>query len=325
MNSPLVSILIPCYNHQDFLGDCLQSILDQDYPYLELLICDDCSPDNSYQVISSYAEQLQNKLHSVQILRNTVNCGVTKNINRMLTLAKGEYIKILASDDAMTPDAIRMLTAYLEENPQYGVAVCNGATVSEDQHYPHFTPVSPVYEQPPDFSSADMFCRIARRNPIFAPGAMVRRSIYDACGFYDEDIAIEDLEYWLRILVEGQVAFGYLPQQLIYYRINSNSMSSQSANAHLQSRRERMHNASMAIFSKFQRHFPAGIYEEVCLLRILEEWGFALDQGLHSWASDLENQWRSFPGHSRLKPKTYLYLHGRCLKMRLKHAFTNKK
>lgn len=325
MNAPLVSILVPCYNHQDFLDDCLQSILDQDYPRIELLICDDCSPDRSYEIISSYKARLEQKLCRVVILRNESNCGVTKNLNRLLALAQGSYIKIIASDDAMAPNAIGTMVAYMEEHPECGVAVSNGIKVGEDQHYPNFHSIDDVYTQVPDFSTNGFLVRMARCNPVFAPGAMVRKSIYDAYGFYDESIAVEDLEYWLRLLSRGSVTFGYIPQQLIFYRINGNSMSSQSVNAQLQKRRERMHSASMAIFTKYQASFPRGAYEEVCLLRILEEWGFALEQGLTQWASQLQKQWQHFPNKTHLSLKNYLYLHGRCLKMRLKYTLKNIK
>ena len=59
---PLVSIIIPCYNHENFLDDCLNSILAQTYQNIELLICDDCSPDNSYEKILSYKEELEKRI-----------------------------------------------------------------------------------------------------------------------------------------------------------------------------------------------------------------------------------------------------------------------
>ena len=59
MTNPLVSLLIPCYNHELFLDDCLESIIAQDYANIELLICDDCSPDNSYTKILSYEQRLK--------------------------------------------------------------------------------------------------------------------------------------------------------------------------------------------------------------------------------------------------------------------------
>ena len=109
---PFVSIIIPCYNHEDFLDDCLASILNQTYQNIEILICDDCSPDNSYEKILSYKEKLENKFNNVVILKNEVNCGVTKNVNRMLKLAKGEFVKTIASDDSMAPNAISEMSGF---------------------------------------------------------------------------------------------------------------------------------------------------------------------------------------------------------------------
>ena len=139
IKQPLVSIIIPCYNHEAFLDDCLGSILAQTYPNIELLICDDCSPDNSYEKIMSYREELEKRFNNVIILKNEINCGVTKNVNRMLKLAKGEFVKTLASDDCMAPDAISEMVHFLIENSQIDVVVSNGIKVSEEQRYPDFS------------------------------------------------------------------------------------------------------------------------------------------------------------------------------------------
>lgn len=314
----LVSILIPCYNHEAFLADCLTSILRQTYENIELLICDDCSPDNSYQIIQEFAPTLQQRFVRVEILRNERNCGVTKNINRMLATAKGDYIKIIASDDAMTPNAIETMVAYLESQPQFSVVIANGARVPEDQRYEAFQPQSTIYDDAPNFSPEGFFERVARLNCIFAPGALVRRSVYETYGYYDETIPVEDLEYWLRILKEDPVHFGYIAEALIYYRINSNSMSSVSSNAGLEKRRRRMHNAVMDTLQKHKDGFRPGVYEEICLQFLFTERDFALYHQLAPWAAELRTQLRRFSGWNALPVKKRLRLTLRMLKVDLK-------
>lgn len=311
----LVSILIPCYNHEAFLADCLTGIVQQTYANIELLICDDCSPDNSYQVIQQFAPALQERFSRVEILRNQTNCGVTKNINRMLNLAEGEYIKILASDDAMVPETIEKMVTYFTEHPDCDVVITNGMRVQEDQHYGSFVSDSLIYDETPNFSPEGFFERLARLNCIFAPGAMVRFSVFQTHGFYDETIPVEDMEYWLRLLKAGQVRFGYIPDALIFYRINSNSMSSLSGNADLEKRRRRMHNAMLDTLQKHKDGFRPGVFEEICLHYIFTERDFALYHKLTPWAIELRKQLHQFPGWNAVTLRKRLRLMLRMVKV----------
>lgn len=312
---PRVSILMPCYNHEAFLEDCITSILAQTHQNIELLICDDCSPDNSYSVICSYIPALQARFPRVEVLRNPTNCGVTKNINRMLAMATGDYIKILASDDALAPKAIETMVRFFADNPQFDVVIANGIRVSEEEHLPNFTPVSQIYDTPPDFSAADFFARTARRNQIFAPGAMLRRSVFETYGYYDETIPVEDMEYWLRLLKNGTVLFGYIDEALIYYRINGNSMSSTANNPNLEKRRCRMHFAVIDTLNKHRDGFEPGIWEEISLMYMLNERSFAIDAGLTGWASELRKLLLQFPGWKALSGGLRLHFMYRMLKM----------
>ena len=297
---PLVSVLIPCYNHQAFLPDCLESLIRQTYENIELLICDDCSPDDSWNVICGYAPKLEARFGRVEFLRNETNQGVTKNVNRMLRLAKGDYIKTLASDDAMAPTAIGEMVSFMEQNPRYGVAVTNGIKVPEQQHYPDFGSDEVIYPQPPDFSPEGFFLRTARCNPISAPAAMVRRSVYDRFGLYDEDVKVEDYEFWLRILKDGDVLFGYLDSRLLYYRINGGSMTSMENNPQLARRRKVFHTSEMDTLRKYRQYFSPADYSRLVLERILTERQIAVACGLKEWEQELRLAWKRFDGWQAL-------------------------
>lgn len=307
-SNSLVTIMIPCYNHEAFLDDCLSSILAQDYENIELLICDDCSPDHSYSVISSYEDKLRERFTRVEIMRNEHNCGVTKNVNRMLSIARGEFVKTIASDDAMAPNAIRAMVSYLQENPHVGVVVSNGVKVPEEQHYPDFSSEEKIYACPPDFSKEGFFERVARCNEISAPAAMVRMSVYEAYGFYDEAVKVEDFEFWLRILKEGTTQFGFLDKDLLYYRINANSMTSVSANAGLARRRKLIHESEIGTLNKYRAYLSKEAYAEIVLDRIFSERWLAVAYKLADWERELREEWRSFSGWNDLPLKRRLAL-----------------
>ena len=316
--SPLISVLIPCYNHEAFLDDCLGSIVDQTYANIELLICDDCSPDGSYAKILSWEETLRNRFSRVEILRNDVNCGVTKNINRMLNLAQGEYIKILASDDAVAPSALECMVEYLVAHPEIHVAVANGVKVSESERYPDFTPIEAIYSEAPDFSP-DGFCeRVAACNPISAPAAMVRKTVYEQYGFYDEQVKVEDYEFWLRILKDGNVRFGFLDKKLLFYRLNGNSMTSLTGNEGLARRRKLIHSSELGTLAKYREALSAVSYAEIVTDRFLSEYWLAVEYRLKDWKKELDGAWRTFSEKKDLPWKRRIAVGAFLLRQRVK-------
>ncbi len=299
---PLVSIIVPCYNHEDFLDDCLGSILAQTYPNIELLICDDCSPDNSYEKILSYKEELEKRFDNVVIIKNDVNCGVTKNVNRLLKLANGEFVKTIASDDCLAPDAISEMSDFLLKNPQVDVVVSNGITVSEEQHYPDFSGDA-IYTDSPDFSEDNFFTRVARCNEISAPAAMIRMSVYKKFGMYDENVKVEDFEFWLRVLKQNETKFAFLDKNLIFYRINQNSMSSLASNANLARRRRIIHSSEIDSLNKYSEFFNKNTFVDIILSRTLTERGFAIVNHLFDYEKELTEEINRFFSANKLPLK----------------------
>lgn len=306
-NQPLVSVLIPCYNHEDFLDDCLTGILKQDYDNIELLICDDNSMDNSFEKIKSYEQRLRQRFSYVKILRNEKNQGVTKNINRMLACSNGEFIKIIASDDVMEEHAVGKMVQFLISHSAVDVVVVNGAKISECQHYPDYLPGEKIYSQKPNFSGKDLFERTYRLNNIFAPGVMVRKTVYDKYGYYDEKIAIEDLEFWLRILLDKKTVFAFLDEVLIYYRINQNSMTSLAGNSGLEQRRIKFHLAELQILNKYRSGVNDRLYAETVLFRILSEKGIAVSNRLSELEKLVNEECHNFNLWKNISFKTHVY------------------
>jgi glycosyltransferase involved in cell wall biosynthesis len=107
---PLVSISIPCYNAGKFIGDTLRSVLAQTYCDLEIIVCDDCSTDNTLQAIKSFVDP------RISIYVNEHNLGSSGNYNRALSYANGKYVKLLCADDLITPDCIEKQVQAFEKN-----------------------------------------------------------------------------------------------------------------------------------------------------------------------------------------------------------------
>lgn len=300
----LVSIIVPCYNHEEFLDDCIRGILDQSYDAIEVLICDDCSPDNSYEKIKTYEMELTKRFSRVVLIRNETNQGVTKNINGMLSLANGEYIKIIASDDVLLPTAVQSAVEYFESHLDKNILICNGAKIPENQHYGQFIANELVYLEAPNFEAENFLEEIYKLNIIFAPGAFVKKTVFEKVGYYDENIAIEDWEFWLRVLSKKAGKFGYIKQPLVLYRINENSMTSLSNNSKLEMRRIRIYKAEMDILYKFKGFVSEEFAAHCVLNKILTEKNIAISRRLYELERIIDKDLKAFTGWKNLPMKS---------------------
>lgn len=115
-----VSIIVPVYNVSKFLKDCLDSILSQTYPNIELIIIEDKSTDNSLAILKEYQEQYP----FIKLLTNDVNKGLSYTRNRGLEIATGEYISFIDSDDIIEPDFIELIVNSMELN-NTSIGICS--------------------------------------------------------------------------------------------------------------------------------------------------------------------------------------------------------
>ena len=113
MDRPLVSVLVPAYRAEPFIGDCLRSVMNQTYPEIELIVVDDCSPDATYHV----AVETVAHWPRAKVLCNDVNVGNRENFRRLLGMGSGPLVKFLCNDDLLAPDAVERMVAALEADP----------------------------------------------------------------------------------------------------------------------------------------------------------------------------------------------------------------
>ncbi len=257
----MVSVLIPCYNHEKYIADCLNSILAQTYRQFEVIVCDDCSADQTVAVARKQKEQFDEKGIPFLLMESQKNQGITKNINRMLKEASGEFIKIIASDDMLTDTYLTEMVLLLEEDPSLNMIFSNGYRVMEQAVYPVEEKyiLEPIMDTIPDCKN-NMFERIYNLNFIPAPTLLIRRCVLTEVGGYDETIGIEDWEMLLRLLQKYPEGVGACERNLVYYRVNSNSISSTVSNPGAWKRIRFMHSNSAAIIKKYKNQVPRRVY-----------------------------------------------------------------
>lgn len=131
MIEDLVSIIVPCYNGEKYISRFLDSIINQTYKKIELIIIDDGSTDNTHIIIEGYREKLKNEGMNLKYIYQT-NQGQAEALNKGLEIVMGEYLTWLDSDDILTKDSIEKKVNFLKKNFEYGFVVSSMAVYDEN-------------------------------------------------------------------------------------------------------------------------------------------------------------------------------------------------
>ncbi len=205
-----VSVLMPVYNSEKYLNKAIDSILGQTFENFEFIIIDDCSTDNSLKIIESYTDK------RIKLLKNDVNCGICKTLNKGLLHCTGEYIARMDSDDISSCQRFEKQVKYLDENPHVGVVGSSITIIDENDREQRVSHFSDSVEN----MRVDMFfaCGVAH------PSTMIRKDAFDNAGGYDHDFSgVEDHEMWCRILDKYQIVS--LRETLLKYRVHEKQIT----------------------------------------------------------------------------------------------------
>jgi glycosyltransferase involved in cell wall biosynthesis len=220
---PLVSIIVPLYNHAKYIEATLESFATEGHPNLEVVIIDDGSKDNSLEVAQAWFARHPNTFTNV-ILERQENVGITRTLNRLVARSNGEFITMVASDDLLLPGSIQARLDALEERPDW-LAVFGDATVIDSQGVQ--TAISALRTinasnlkalDSDDLRAKEMILRWSVPGPVL----LSRRNAFDpkhGVGPYDETMFIEDRDLYLRLL--GRNALGFVRQAVAAYRMHT--------------------------------------------------------------------------------------------------------
>lgn len=131
INSALVSVIIPAYNHEKYVQDTIESIINQTYQNIELIVIDDGSKDSTWQKIQEMKERCEHRFSRV-VFETKQNEGTCKTLNKLLSLIEGDYVYIIASDDIAKSDAIETELSFLEKNSDYALCVGNNQIIDSN-------------------------------------------------------------------------------------------------------------------------------------------------------------------------------------------------
>jgi teichuronic acid biosynthesis glycosyltransferase TuaG len=206
---PLVSVVIPAYNQASYLRGAIDSVLAQDDVGLELIVVNDGSTDHTAVVLQSYGTRLSTITQP--------NGGAANALNRGIRAARAELICWLSADDEFLPGKVSAQVAYLAGHPDVAMC-CTGFVVIDgaDRVIRH--------QRAPRWAHPDPLVAVFWRNPINGSTVMLRRSVYDAVGPFDEHLAVDvDADMWMRIATRWEI--GQIAGEYLRYRVHSASLS----------------------------------------------------------------------------------------------------
>lgn len=215
---PLVTVICISFNHARFVREALDSVIAQSYQPIELLIVDDGSTDGSAEVI----RQWMITHTSCRFFPLPVTGGNCKAFNTAFRHATGTYIIDLSADDVLLPSRVQRGVALLESRPEAGVQFSDAELIDAEgrrlglhsDRFPHYS-----------IPEGKIFRDILSRYFINSPTMLIRKSVLDALGGYDESLAYEDFDFWVRSSPLTQYA--YIPEVLVQRRVVSTSMGKQ--------------------------------------------------------------------------------------------------
>ncbi|MEP1783048.1 glycosyltransferase [Reichenbachiella sp.] len=191
MENPLVSVICLCYNQERFVKEALDSVIGQSYSNIQLIVVDDASTDGSKEVILEWL----NNTGDVSFVDLAENAGSTTAFNKGLALAHGDYVIDLAGDDILVPERIeRQVNFFDEQSPLIGVIYSNAQYINEEgkELHEHFEDLRLIPFE------GDIYERAIDTYFIPTPTMMIRKKVLDDLGGYDESLAYEDFDFWIR-------------------------------------------------------------------------------------------------------------------------------
>ena len=211
---PRVSILMSVYNGEKTLQESLNSIYRQSYTDWELIIINDCSTDNSPDILSS-AKAI---FYNIKIITNSQNIGLTKSLNKGLLHCSGEYVARIDADDSWNKDKLRKQVAFLDSNDTYGLVATNSFVIDIEGVNRSYNELD--LESDPQLKSA-----MIKFNPFVHSSVLFNRRIVEELGGYDESYKYaQDYNLWARMM--AYCKFYKISEKLTYIRESRTSISS---------------------------------------------------------------------------------------------------
>ncbi len=237
MTYPLMSVAIPAYNHVDYIEACLASVCAQTYPELEIVLVDDGSTDDTLSRAKAFLDRHASRFRRIEAYSRP-NSGVSATSNECISACRGEWVHLLGSDDTLLPDKIMREWQAIREwdDPELALVYAD----VEDIDYTGRRLKRHDLGRPAQGPDHKAYEALFLGNPVINPTVALRREAFLKIGGFDETLALEDWDCWLRLSARYSIA--RVPEVLACYRRHGTQTSRNQT---------RMLHAMMITFGKF--------------------------------------------------------------------------
>lgn len=221
--APLVSVLIPAFNHERFVQRCLDSVLEDPYPNKEIIIIDDGSTDGTSEQIRDWiatrgsAVRIEYAYHS--------NRGIAATLNELAARARGEYLRLGASDDYLLPGGLHAQVRYLQAHPFKRAVIGDSVVVDQDGNILYDSGMRDLHRADKRLYGSEEGIRraVISQWAVGGPVALIRKSALDTVDRWTEGLRIDDWDFFLRLAARS--ALGFIDVNVCAYRLHGGNLS----------------------------------------------------------------------------------------------------
>lgn len=224
VKEPLVSVVVIAYNSSVTIIETLDSIKNQTYKNIELIISDDCSNDNTVVISQKWIDKNKDCFVRVEIVTSDKNTGISPNANRGVRHSKGTWLKLIAADDVLLPTCVSSNVSFVTNNPQYDIIFSKiiGIGYMPAAEKCIFKDCSKAFE---NFTDSEFKTILYMKNFLPAATAFYTRQLFEEVGGFEESIPfLEDHPFWIKALDKG-FNFGFNNDFTVKYRFSEQSIS----------------------------------------------------------------------------------------------------
>jgi glycosyltransferase involved in cell wall biosynthesis len=217
---PKVSVIIPSYNHEKYVAQAIQSVLDQTYQDFEIIITDDGSTDGSVNEINKFTDP------RIRLFVFDKNQGACTAVRKCLDEARGDYVTVLSSDDIFFPDKLEKQVSFLDEHTEMGAVFGLAHIIDEDGNdfadKSHF--YYSIFKQPNRNRHEWLNYFFYKGNCLCHPSILIRKECYKTVGYYDERYAqLPDYDFWIRLCLKYEIFI--IQENLIKFRVRKDELN----------------------------------------------------------------------------------------------------
>jgi glycosyltransferase involved in cell wall biosynthesis len=221
--APLVSVLIPAFNHERFVQRCLDSVLEDPYPSKELVIIDDGSTDGTAERIAEWAASHRDDI-PIEFSRRD-HRGIAVTLNELAARARGDFLRLGASDDYLLPGGTDAQVGYLLAHPSKWAVIGDSVVVDKEGRKLHESGMRDLYHANKRLYCSDEGIRLAVIShwAIGGPVALIRKRSLETVAGWSESLRIDDWDFFLRLAAHD--AIGFIDVFVCAYRIHDSNFS----------------------------------------------------------------------------------------------------